>query len=388
MLVPCTDSSSQTLSIETVAQVSRPAGPRVSKPALGADQEVRAFTKRGDQFGHVGIHTLTRCGPLGDILPPRRFAKKMRRPQRMAFLLPAKLVSCWRVIHRNAQGIRSYLKTLLVLGRVSNLPTVWSNCLAGWWIADGVEARRLFLTMLGGTLLYLGGMFLNDAIDAAYDRDYRPERPIPSGRISLASVWQWGVSWLLLGVFCFGALGLTPFFWALALMSCILLYDVVHKMVVFAPVLMAGCRFLLVLTAGAATLSGMNGFNIWAGLVLALYIIGLSYLARGESRPRTADYWPCVFLLSPVVLALIHHRGPDQWRGIFLSILLLFWIAFSLRHVYGSRQPNIGRGVSGLLAGIVLVDLLAIGAPAPGPTMILILFFALSLLFQRFIPAT
>ena len=34
------------------------------------------------------------------------------------------------------------LRTLLILGRVSNLPTVWSNCLAGW-LLDGGGARLI-----------------------------------------------------------------------------------------------------------------------------------------------------------------------------------------------------------------------------------------------------
>jgi len=306
----------------------------------------------------------------------------------MAFLLRVKLVSCRRVIHGNAHGIRSYLNALLILGRVSNLPTVWSNCLAGWWMADGVEAQRLFLTMLGGTLLYVSGMFLNDAMDASFDRRYRPERPIPAGRISQASVWQWGLSCMLLGLFCFGYLGMKPFLWALGLAACILLYDAVHKVVIFAPALMAACRFLLVMTAGAATVTGLTGYTIWAALVLALYIVGLSYLARGESQARPLDYWPCLLLMAPVVLALIHFRGPDQWRGILLGLVLLGWIANALRHVYWTKTPNIGRAVSVLLAGIVLVDLLGIGAAAIGPTMTLLGFFGLALFFQRFIPAT
>ena len=37
------------------------------------------------------------------------------------------------------------IRTLLVLGRVSNLPTVWSNCLAGWLIAQGGPLERLLL---------------------------------------------------------------------------------------------------------------------------------------------------------------------------------------------------------------------------------------------------
>ena len=31
-------------------------------------------------------------------------------------------------------------RALLVLGRVSNLPTIWSNCLCGWLIGVGYMA--------------------------------------------------------------------------------------------------------------------------------------------------------------------------------------------------------------------------------------------------------
>src|SRR5437870_4696749 len=70
-----------------------------------------------------------------------------------------------------------YLRALLILGRVSNLPTVWSNCLSGWWLGGGRHAEKLPFLFLGAALLYVGGMFLNDAFDAVFDRQYRPERP-------------------------------------------------------------------------------------------------------------------------------------------------------------------------------------------------------------------
>ena len=79
-----------------------------------------------------------------------------------------------------------YVQTLLSLGRVSNLPTVWSNCLAGWCIGQGLHGERLFLLLMGATFLYLGGMFLNDAFDAQYDRQHRPERPIPTGAMAVS----------------------------------------------------------------------------------------------------------------------------------------------------------------------------------------------------------
>ncbi len=43
------------------------------------------------------------------------------------------------------------LRSLLILGRVSNLPTVWSNCLAGWLLSGGGGAIRFVLLCLGAS---------------------------------------------------------------------------------------------------------------------------------------------------------------------------------------------------------------------------------------------
>src|SRR6266498_3888642 len=94
------------------------------------------------------------------------------------------------------------LRTFLALGRVSNLPTVWSNCLAGWWLGGGGNFQKLPWLLAGTTFLYVGGMFLNDAFDTEFDQQRRKERPIPSGAISSRTVWQFGFVWLALGVAC------------------------------------------------------------------------------------------------------------------------------------------------------------------------------------------
>src|SRR5262245_55028336 len=91
------------------------------------------------------------------------------------------------------------IRTFLVLARASNLPTVWTNCLAGWMLAGGGDWRRLLALCVGASFLYTGGMFLNDAFDADFDQKHRPMRPIPSGAIKLRDVWVWGFVWLVLG---------------------------------------------------------------------------------------------------------------------------------------------------------------------------------------------
>src|SRR5207248_1467201 len=164
----------------------------------------------------------------------------------------------------------------------------------------------------GATFLYFGGMYLNDAFDAQFDQQHRPERPIPSGAIRAQSVWRWGFSWLLLGLLELSLLGESTAVLAIMLAVGILIYDAIHKIFAFSPILMAGCRFFLVILAASAAEDGVVGLSIWSALVLAAYVVGLSFLARRESTHVTLQIWPCILLTAPVVLALIVNR--DEFR--------------------------------------------------------------------------
>lgn len=279
------------------------------------------------------------------------------------------------------------LRTLLVLGRASNLPTVWSNCLAGWWLGGHKNPGKLPLLFAGVTLLYVGGMYLNDVFDVNFDRQHRKERPIPSGAISFDTVWQLAVLCLVSGLACLFWAGTTAGKLGVFLVVCILLYDAVHKLITFSPHLMGACRFCVYLVA--ASIGGsVTGWAIWCGLALASYIIGLSFLARRESARGPVQYWPMIFLATPIVLAFFMNSGEYRRSAALLSLILGLWMLRSLRSVLWSLDRQIGRAVSGLLAGIVFVDWLAV-ADAPRNLGIAFLgLFGAALLFQRFVPAT
>jgi 4-hydroxybenzoate polyprenyltransferase len=284
-----------------------------------------------------------------------------------------------------------YLHTLLVLGRISNLPTVWSNCVAGWLLGGGGEWRKLTVLCAGGTFLYIGGMYLNDAFDAQFDAQHRPERPIPSGAISESAVWKWGFSWLLIGCVLLGLLGKVTAVIAVMLAMTIVVYDAIHKIFAFSPVLMALCRFYLYLIAASAALGGITGgtqLAIWSGIAMACYIVGLSYIARRESTGVTIQYWPLIFLVAPIVLAVIVNPGEYLVRAIVFSGLVLIWILRCLVFAFRKSQRHVGRTVSGLLAGIVLVDLLMIAPAATTVVPVFLGLFVLALVLQRFVPAT
>jgi 4-hydroxybenzoate polyprenyltransferase len=280
------------------------------------------------------------------------------------------------------------LRTLLILGRISNLPTVWSNCLAGWWLGGAGNYEDLPFLLAGATCLYTGGMFLNDAMDAEFDRLHRKERPVPSGAIGLEILWKWGLSWLALGGLCLIWLGPTTGCLGVLLILSILLYDAVHKRIRFGPILMAICRFLLYVIAASVANNGVTGRSIWCGLALALYIVGLSFFARGESVHHKLHYWPAFLMAAPVILALLIDNNDYREAGLLLSAVLVLWTLLALRQTLWSNEPKIGLTVSWLLAGIVLVDWLAV-ADAPRLLCgICIVLFLTALLLQRFVPAT
>jgi heme O synthase-like polyprenyltransferase len=281
------------------------------------------------------------------------------------------------------------LRTLLVLGRVSNLPTVWSNCLAGWWLSGGGNYWKLPFLLLGISALYTGGMFLNDAFDADFDQQRRASRPIPSGKISLEIVWRFGWAWLALGILCLLFLGKIASALAIVLAICILVYNVAHKFITASLWLMGLCRFWVYVIAGTAGANGLNGNSIWCGIALAFYIVGLSYVARRESFRGAIPHWPLIFLAAPILLAMLMNAGDARKPAILFSLVLFLWMARCVRMIFLAGEMNVGRIVSGLLAGIVFVDWLAVAPQYPHWLgAIFLILFGATIFLQRFIPAT
>jgi 4-hydroxybenzoate polyprenyltransferase len=137
---------------------------------------------------------------------------------------------------------------------------------------------------LAGSLAYAGGTTLNDVFDAGFDRQHRPERAIPTGRVSRATAGWVGGLQLAAGLGLLVWLGASPYA-AAGLAATILGYNWLHKRWTGSVILMAGCRVMLAVTI--ATLPG-NYFSpifiIWI-TILFIYIVVLCLLARREYHP-------------------------------------------------------------------------------------------------------
>ena len=127
----------------------------------------------------------------------------------------------------------------LRLGRVSNLPTVWTNVLAGVVLAGGEAYLPLLVPLLAAmSAMYVGGMYLNDAFDREFDARTRPDRPIPAGLVRPATVFAAGFGLLALGVLLLTPAGAAPALAGLVLAATIVFYDLHHRGNPFRPLVM------------------------------------------------------------------------------------------------------------------------------------------------------
>lgn len=287
----------------------------------------------------------------------------------------------------------------LRLGRVSNLPTVWTNALAGVALAGGEpwQAATL-LAVLALSLFYVGGMYLNDAFDREIDAQERPSRPIPSGQVAANTVFAAGFAMILAGLAAIvptarlagaGAGGIGgAMVVGTALGGAILAYDWRHKGNPLSPLLMGACRVLAYITAGVAVAGAATPALLVAAGVALCYLIGLTYIAKQEMLGRARNLWPLAFLAAPVLYgaAMLSAGG---WPVAAPLLALAAWIAVALGLLWRRWPGDIPRAVVSLIAGVALLDALFLAACGEGAAAVLaVAGFAATLALQRWISGT
>ncbi|MBI5443174.1 MAG: UbiA family prenyltransferase [Deltaproteobacteria bacterium] len=201
----------------------------------------------------------------------------------------------------------------LALFRASNLPTVWTNVAAALVLAQAPSAPRVWgLFLLSLSALYAGGACLNDFVDRDLDRRWRPDRPLPSGRVSPSAALSAAVSLLVVGVALLAAApsraGLVP---ASLLAAVIVAYDLLHDRSPWAVYLMASCRFLIFPTVALAATARLPAAALAGGLAQFGWVWLISRVARAEKeRERQFSY--------PVIPWMI--AGISLLDGLLLSV--------------------------------------------------------------------
>jgi 4-hydroxybenzoate polyprenyltransferase len=212
---------------------------------------------------------------------------------------------------------RSKLRAYLVLARVSNLPTIFSNVAAGYVCAMASQNSIVDYTadmrptgnpaLVSMMLFYTAGMFLNDVCDAPFDTRARADRPIPAGDVSRKEALAMAVVFFVIGeiVLLRSNLGLFAAPWSLALIAAIVAYNLSHKGKWYGPIVMGLCRALVYFVASSSVVATVVPAVIAAAVVMWLYVIGLTQVAKLPGRGHLVPWLIAGICLVDAVMILI-----------------------------------------------------------------------------------
>ncbi len=256
----------------------------------------------------------------------------------------------------------------LRLMRPANIVTSVADVLAGIAISGLFRAQlfqtgyiaSILLLCLSTIGLYGGGVVFNDVFDAALDKIERPERPIPSGLISVREAELLGGSLLVGGIlaaFLSNYIsGIIAFLTAIAA----LVYNRWSKHnAIIGPLNMGLCRGLNLLL-GISILP--LALHLWWGLaaIPIIYIASITMISRGEVHggSRYILYMAC--LLYSLVIGFIVYFSFRKGTILYSLIFLLpfAWMIFTplIKAIKTPVGRNIGKAVKAGVISLILMN--------------------------------
>ena len=246
------------------------------------------------------------------------------------------------------------------------------------------------MLIIASWFLFTAGMILNDVFDLEVDARLRPERPLPSGAISVNVARRLGFFFLITGVviaiisgFAAQKFGLTANRWtpgivALLLAVMILIYDGWAKTTLFGPVAMGSCRTLNVMLGmscvaaapGHAGVWGFDAYGLWLAVAIGVYIAGITTFARKEAEGNsrgTLIFGTSVLATGLVILASVtlvqladeplktRFASPWIWP-LFVGFFALPILRRCFLAINDPRPAKIQAAVITCLFSIILID--------------------------------
>ncbi|SEG91913.1 4-hydroxybenzoate polyprenyltransferase [Nonomuraea solani] len=265
---------------------------------------------------------------------------------------------------------RAPLRDLLELVRAPAALSVPGDVVAGA-AAGRALGRRTAGLACSSVCLYWAGMAANDWADRRLDAVERPERPIPSGRVSPGAALAVAAGLTAAGV---AAAALTGGRRALAvavpLAAAVWTYDLVAKNTRAGPLVMALCRGLDVLL-GATPGRSLAG-ALPAAFTITVHTYLLTVLSRGEvsgtgrGRPATTLTGTLALATATAARPVTGERGPDAVRA---ALALWYAAQFGSSQADAVADPSPARVRAAVTAGIVSLPALqgALTARAGAP---------------------
>ncbi|MEH1955034.1 MAG: UbiA-like protein EboC [Nostoc sp.] len=277
----------------------------------------------------------------------------------------------------NFQSWRGYLELM----RPANIVTAWADILLGFAASgSGIIFTKLIngeasvailipLTwlLLATTGLYGGGIVFNDVFDAELDAKERPNRAIPSGRVSSQNATLLGSILFAIGILAAFQVSLLSAAIAIFItLSCLLYNSLAKHHPFFGPLNMGLCRGSNLLL-GVSAVPEIIGERWYLALIPILYIAAITAISQGEVHGGKKITGVLALLLIATVLTAVLALGllEDYTAIAALPFAIFLAIRILPNFIKAAREPiaeNIRNAVKiGVLSLIVLDATIASG---------------------------
>ncbi len=272
----------------------------------------------------------------------------------------------------------SSVPAYLSLIRPVNLLITFLSIVAAGILAGGGwgEMMPMFLAGVAGAAVAAGANAINDYFDVDIDRINRPERPIPSGRLTAEQAWRVWLTSSILGCACGLTIGPWPFAITIGSVVLLYLYSRTLKSTPLAGNLVVGGMTGMAFMFGGTAIGAVDQAVVpalFAFLVnVAREIVKDIEDREGDARHHAgtlpvrygigpARLAATVALLSLIIVTILaytrEHYDVIYLRIVLVADVLLAYVAVS---VWWSDTPRQMRRLSLVLKSTMIVGLAAI----------------------------
>jgi len=250
------------------------------------------------------------------------------------------------------------LRPLLHLCRIGTWFSPAADVLAGSAIAQVALGAPVVRAMIASTLVYGAGMVLNDVADRRIDAQQRPERPLPSGALSLQFAVLLGVALLAGGLWASPCRGHHA--WIVAF---VLVYDFAGKRIGWLGAINMGVLRAMNLGTGLALASSQAPLPdaarralLLAALCYGVYIVAVTILGIFEDvRSVPARAVATVQAAPPIVaFAGVAVVQGGWWPATAIAALPCLWFLRRNARAREWPQARIRESMTYLLLGTML----------------------------------
>jgi len=265
----------------------------------------------------------------------------------------------------------AYLQLTRPANVVTAIADIWAGfAISGGWaylwsdleFGPGVFWQKLAWLSLSTIGLYAGGVAFNDVFDAELDAKERPERPIPSGRVSKKAAAWMSTILLIIGILAASQVNVVAGGLAIIVAVLAVTYDYWGKhQFYFGPINMGMCRAGNLLLGISVAPELIHSPMSVIGIIPLIYVAAITMISRGEvhGQNRMALFFgaslygliiSCIFLMS-------YLNGGDYWQPIPFLVGLALMIFPPLITAIRTQDPKmIGKSVKAAVISLIILN--------------------------------